>query len=80
VDQLDNSLSLTPSSLELSRADTELLTEPGREYFLRTALERTELPAETLVLLDSPPSLGVLALNCLAAAGGVLPASVYESF
>jgi chromosome partitioning protein len=72
VEPLDNNLSLTPSSLELSRAETELLTEPGREYFLRTALERTELPPDAIVLLDCPPSLGVLALNCLAAAGGLI--------
>ena len=72
IERLDENLSLTPSSLQLSRAETELLGEPGREYFLRTALERTELPADTIVLLDCPPSLGVLALNCLAAAGGLI--------
>lgn len=72
IERLDENLSLTPSSLDLSRAETELLAEPGREYFLRTALQRTELPPDTLVLLDCPPSLGVLALNCLAAAGGLI--------
>jgi chromosome partitioning protein len=72
VDRLDEYLSLTPSSLELSRAETELLTEPGREYFLRLALEQTDLPANAIVLLDCPPSLGVLALNCLVAAGGLI--------
>jgi chromosome partitioning protein len=72
IEWLDQNLSLTPSSLELSRAETELLGEPGREYFLRTALERTNLPASTIVLLDCPPSLGVLSLNCLAAAGGLI--------
>jgi len=72
VDQLNEQLSLTPSSVELSRAETELLTEPGREYFLRLALERTDLPDDAIVLLDCPPSLGVLALNCLVAAGGLI--------
>lgn len=72
VDQLDEHLSLTPSSLELSRAETELLSEPGRECFLRLALDRTELPDDAIVLLDCPPSLGVLALNCLVAAGGLI--------
>ena len=56
----------------MSRAETELLTEPGREYFLRLALEQTDLPNDTIVLLDCPPSLGVLALNCLVAAGGLM--------
>jgi chromosome partitioning protein len=34
IDQLDEYLTLTPSTLELSRAESELLAEPGREYFL----------------------------------------------
>jgi chromosome partitioning protein len=72
IDQLDGRLSLTPSTVELSRAETDLLAEPGREYFLRLALERTELPDDAIVLIDCPPSLGVLALNCLVAAGGLV--------
>lgn len=72
IERLDEKLSLTPSSLQLSRAETELLGEPGREYFLRTALEQTGLRADTIVLIDCPPSLGVLVLNCLAAAGGLI--------
>jgi chromosome partitioning protein len=65
-------LTLTPSSLTLSRAESELLTEVGREHFLRTALGRTVLPGNTVTLLDCPPSLGVLAVNCLCAAGGLI--------
>ena len=65
-------LTLTPSSLTLSRAESELLTEIGREHFLRTALGRTVLPDNTVTLLDCPPSLGVLAVNCLCAAGGLI--------
>ncbi|MFZ1935229.1 MAG: AAA family ATPase [Thermoguttaceae bacterium] len=65
-------LTLSPSSIELARIETELLTEPGRECFLRTCLERTQLPANAVVLLDCPPSLGILAVNCLATADGLL--------
>ena len=72
IDRLAFNLTLSPSSIELSRAETELLTETGREYFLRTCLERTQLPENTVVLLDCPPSLGILAVNCLATAGGLL--------
>src|SRR3990172_11820813 len=72
IDRLAFNLTLSPRSLELSRAETELLTETGREYFLRTCLERTQLPENTVVLLDCPPSLGILAVNCLATAGGLL--------
>lgn len=72
VDRLAPNLTISPSSIELTRAETELLAEAGREYFLRTCLERTQLPENTLVLLDCPPSLGILAVNCLATAGGLL--------
>ncbi len=72
VEHLAENLSLTPSTVELSRAETELIAEPAREYSLRTALEQTDLPQQTLVLLDCPPSLGILAVNCLCAAGGLI--------
>jgi chromosome partitioning protein len=72
IDRVSENLTLTPSTVELCRAETELLTEPGREYFLRTCLEKSRLPENTLVFLDCPPSLGVLAVNCLAAAGGLI--------
>jgi len=65
-------LTLTPSTIQLGRADTELLSETGREFYLRTSLEKTTIPDKAVVLLDCPPSLGVLAVNCLAAAGGMI--------
>ncbi len=65
-------LSLTPSTIELGRAETELLSETGREYFLRTSLAKTALRAEAVVILDCPPSLGVLSVNCLTSAGGMI--------
>ena len=73
VQRIHQTLTLTPSSIELFRAETELLSEPGREWFLKTCLEKTPLLQNTVVLLDCPPSLGVLAVNCLAAAGGSSP-------
>ncbi len=72
VDMLDENLSITPGSVALSICENQLMTAPAREYFLRTSLEKTRLPVGTVVLIDSPPSLGILALNCLAAAGGLL--------
>jgi chromosome partitioning protein len=41
VDRLAPNLTFRPSSIKLGRSETELLTEPGREYFLRACLERT---------------------------------------
>jgi chromosome partitioning protein len=69
---VSHNLTLTPSTIELGRAETELLSETGREFFLRTSLEKTALPDNTVVLLDCPPSLGVLAVNCLTTAGGMI--------
>jgi chromosome partitioning protein len=74
VDMLDENLSITPGSVALANTETQLLTVPGREYYLRTSLGKTRLPKETVVLVDSPPSLGILALNCLTAAGGLIVA------
>ena len=67
---LPDRLTITPSSIELSRAETELIAELGPEYFLRSALARTDLPDDSIVLLDCPPSLGVLAVNCLCLNAG----------
>ena len=72
VKTVSRNLTLTPSSIELGRSETELLGETGREFFLRTSLQKTLLPGNTIVLLDCPPSLGVLAVNCLATAGGMI--------
>ena len=72
VKAIGANLTMTPSSIQLSRAESELLTEIGREHFLRTCLDKTDLPDDTIVLLDCPPSLGVLAVNCLCAADGLI--------
>ena len=48
------------------------MTEPGREYYLRTCLQNTDLPDDAIVLFDCPPSLGILAVNCMVAAGGTI--------
>jgi chromosome partitioning protein len=72
VQRIHEKLTLTPSSIELFRAETELLTEPGREFFLKTCLQKTLLSQKAIVLIDCPPSLGVLAINCLTAAGGLI--------
>ena len=69
---VSQNLSLTSATIELGRAETELLAEPGREFFLKTCLQRTPLPENAGVFLDCPPSLGVLSVNCLASAGGMI--------
>jgi len=66
-------LSLVPAHIDLASAELELAGEIGRETLLRSAL--AELATKQLydvVLIDCPPSLGVLSLNGLTAADEVL--------
>jgi chromosome partitioning protein len=68
--ETDDGVDLLPATIELARAEADLLTRTGREYVLRAALEETE--GYDWVLLDCPPSLGVLTVAALTAATGVL--------
>ncbi len=64
-------LSLLPSTIDLAGAEMHLLTKTGREYVLRKALDRIADDYD-VVLIDCPPSLGILTINGLTAAGEVL--------
>jgi chromosome partitioning protein len=67
----EEGVDLLPSVIELAGAEAQLLPRPGREYVLRSALEPL-LDAYDVVLLDCSPSLGVLTLNALTAARGLV--------
>ena len=65
-------LSLLPSSPSLAGAEVELVEEEGREFRLRNALEKLNGKYD-YILIDCPPSLGILTVNGLIAArDGVL--------
>ena len=64
-------LSVVPSVIDLAGAEVELASAVGREQILRDRLAAADLPYE-LMLVDCPPSLGVLTLNALAAVEEVL--------
>ena len=64
-------LFLLPADTELAGAEIELVTYGQREFLLRKALVSAAL-AYDVVLIDCPPSLGLLTLNALCAADGVL--------
>ncbi len=71
---LVQNLSIIAAEPDLAGAEIELVNEPSREFRLRTALQgagSTALPF-TFVLIDCPPSLGLLTLNGLVAADKVL--------
>jgi chromosome partitioning protein len=69
--QIDDKISLIPSSIDLAGAEIELVSSIGRETILKRKMEEAELDYD-YVLLDCPPSLGLLTLNGLAAAQEVI--------
>ena len=66
-----DSLDLVPASPALSGAEVELVGVPGRERRLAASLGELDGRYER-VLIDCPPSLGLLTVNALTAADGVL--------
>ena len=63
-------LSIVPSTLDLSGAELELVGVAGRNFRLRDALEELSNKGTEFeyVLIDCPPSLGILTVNAMAAA------------
>jgi len=72
-------LHLAPSSVDLVAAELELSDAIGREFHLRRALQDIALEYD-FVLIDSPPSLGLLTINGLTAAHSVLVPMQCEYF
>ena len=77
--ETEDGVDVLPATIELARAEADLLTRTGREHVIKGALEQlaedledSEVGAYDWVLLDCPPSLGVLTVAALTAADGVL--------
>ncbi len=69
VRPLENGLYLAPSDIALSRSELGLVSRMGRENVLKRSLQDV---AADYVLVDCPPSLGILTVNGLVAADSVL--------
>lgn len=72
-------LTLAPSSVDLVGAEVELSDTEGREFRLRDALVTLASDFD-YILIDSPPSLGLLTVNALTAAQSVLVPMQCEYF
>jgi len=64
-------LDVIPSTLDLSGAEMELINEAGREYILRELLEPLQEEYD-YIIIDCPPSLGLLTLNSLTSSRYVI--------
>lgn len=64
-----SALEILPTSPELAGAEIELVSRSEREFQLRKALEQLDYD---YILIDCPPSLGLLTINGLVAADSVL--------
>ncbi len=68
---LVDGLHLIPSNIALSGAEIELSSQIGREYILRNKLSKLKRNYD-YIIIDTPPSLGVLTMNSLVASDEVI--------
>ena len=64
-------LDVLPARIELAGAEIEMVGLPGREYLLKKAIDGIRNEYDFLII-DCPPSLGLLTINAMAAADSVL--------
>lgn len=71
VQHTDFGVDVLPANIELAGAEVELVSAISRETRLKRALDAMR-PSYDFILIDCPPSLGLLTLNSLTAADSVL--------
>jgi chromosome partitioning protein len=64
-------LDILPATIDLASTEVQLLTRPSREHVLRRALKGLDDEYE-MIIIDCPPSLGILSINGLCAADEVV--------
>lgn len=70
VTDLEN-LSLVPSNIDLAGAEVDLVYKKNRETILKTVLAEVKADYD-YIMLDCPPSLGLLTINALVASDSVI--------
>ncbi len=71
IDTKVENLKLLPATIQLAGAEVELVSVLARENMLKRALEKIKYRFD-FVIMDCPPSLGLLTINALTAATSVL--------
>lgn len=67
----ESSMAIAPGSVDLAAAEVQLVGADNRAHRLREAIERNRIPFD-YILIDTPPSLGLLTLNGLVGSNEVL--------
>jgi chromosome partitioning protein len=71
MQKVDQNIALVPSSIDLAGAEVEMVSMLSRELVLRERMAAADHEFD-FILLDCPPSLGLLTINALAAATEVI--------
>jgi chromosome partitioning protein len=68
---IGENLSISPSDIELARAETELLNKVGGEQRLKILISRVSQDYD-FILIDCPPSLNILTMSAMQASNSCL--------